>query len=77
MAEFVKHQVAHHFGNAEEEFESAKLGTWLFLAQEILFFGALFVAYTVFRLYYPDTWLEGSKYLDTKMGFYQYLGFTI
>ena len=64
----IKHTVAHHFGSAEQEFDSAQLGMWIFIAQEILFFTGLFVAYTVFRIYYPETWLEGSKYLDSTLG---------
>ena len=33
---------AHHFDTPQQQFESAKLGMWLFLGTEILFFGALF-----------------------------------
>ena len=68
MSGFIKHHVAHHFGTAEQEFESAKLGMWAFIAQEILFFTGLFVAYAVFRLYYPETFVEGAVYLDTTLG---------
>ena len=66
--EIIKHQVGHHFGSAKQEFDSAQLGMWIFIAQEILFFTALFVAYTIFRVYYPETWIEGSKYLDSTLG---------
>ena len=41
ISRFIKHHVAHHFDTAEQEFDAAKLGMWLFLAQEILFFGGL------------------------------------
>ncbi len=64
----IKHHVAHHFGSADQEFDSAQLGMWIFIVQEILFFTGLFVAYTVFRVYYPETWVEGSKYLDSTLG---------
>ncbi|MBJ6724031.1 cytochrome c oxidase subunit 3 family protein [Geomesophilobacter sediminis] len=33
---------------------SARLGIWAFLATELLLFGGLFTAYTVFRISYPD-----------------------
>ena len=66
--EFVKHKVAHHFESAEQEFESAKLGMWTFLVQELLFFSALFVAYAVFRFLYPEMFLEASSHLDWRMG---------
>ncbi|MFT5171277.1 MAG: cytochrome c oxidase subunit 3 [Candidatus Marinamargulisbacteria bacterium] len=64
----IKHHVAHHFDTAEQEFESAKLGMWLFIGQEILFFGALFVAYAVFRSYYPEMFVEAASHLSWKMG---------
>jgi len=38
--------VDHHFENADQQYQSAKLGMWIFLATEILFFGGLFVAYS-------------------------------
>jgi len=64
----VKHKVAHHFDTAEQEFDSAKLGMWFFLAQEILFFGGLFVVYTIFRSLYPEMFLEANQHLSWKMG---------
>lgn len=62
------HHVAHHFGNAKQEFEAAKFGMWLFLITELLFFGALFVAYAVFRWKYPDMFVEAHRILSWKMG---------
>ncbi len=41
---------------------------WLFLAQEVMFFGGLFMAYAVYRYMYPDAWLEGSGALSIKIG---------
>lgn len=64
----IKHEVAHHFDTAEQEFESAKLGMWAFLAQEILFFGGLFVAYIVFRYLYPEMFIDASSHLSWKLG---------
>jgi cytochrome c oxidase subunit 3 len=64
----VEHHVAHHFDTAEQEFETAKLGMWVFLAQEILFFSAIFVAYIVFRFLHPEMFLEASHHLSWKLG---------
>ena len=69
LAEFKKHTVAHHFQDAHQEFESAKIGMWAFIAQEILFFSGIFVAYAIFRFLYPEMFLEGASHLDWKMGF--------
>jgi len=62
------HHVAHHFASESQEFESARLGMWVFLVQELLFFGALFVAYGIFRWWHPETFIEAHKYLSWKMG---------
>ncbi len=63
-----EHHVAHHFENADQEFESSKLAMWLFLVTEVLFFGGLFVAYTVFRWLFPETYIEAHHHLSWKMG---------
>jgi len=55
---------AHHFRDADHEFDTSKVGTWLFLCTEVLMFGGLFVAYFVFSNLYPETFLEGSKHLQ-------------
>jgi cytochrome c oxidase subunit 3 len=60
--------LAHHFETPAQQFDSAKLGMWLFLATEVLFFGALFVAYAVLRSRFPEVFSYASHYLDTVMG---------
>lgn len=60
--------VPHHYDNAEQAYDSTKMGVWLFLISEILLFGALFIGYIVYRNLYPELFLEASKYLDTTMG---------
>lgn len=68
-SEFVEHHVEHHFDNAHQEFSSAKLGMWLFLGQEILFFSALFVAYAVYRYLHPEMFLDANTHLSWELGF--------
>ena len=58
----------HHFVSAEQQFESSKLGMWLFLVTEILLFGGMFVAYAIYRAWYPELYAEASLQLDTVMG---------
>jgi cytochrome c oxidase subunit 3 len=60
--------LAHHFIDMEQQRESAKLGMWIFLLTEILLFGGLFVAYTVFRSMDPDMFYNAHKFLDVRMG---------
>src|SRR6185369_17702154 len=49
--------------------ESVFLGMWAFLATEVLFFGAFFTAYAVYRyLYYDAFAASATHYLDTTLG---------
>ena len=44
---------------------NAKLGIWLFLASEVMLFGALFSSYVLLRTgAAPGTWPHGSQYLN-------------
>lgn len=58
----------HHFVDAEQQFDAAKMGMWIFLVTEILFFGALFAAYIVYRLWYPELFTLASEELNTIWG---------
>ncbi|MGF1468580.1 MAG: cytochrome c oxidase subunit 3 family protein [Sandaracinaceae bacterium] len=58
----------HHFETPSQQFSSAKLGMWAFLAQEVLFFSGLFVAYFVFRFLYPEAFEAGSAQLNRFIG---------
>lgn len=60
--------VAHHFDDAEQQFEAAQMGMWLFLATEVLFFGGMFGGYAVYRSYYPAAFAEGSRHLNLILG---------
>ncbi|MES1255182.1 MAG: cytochrome c oxidase subunit 3 family protein [Acidobacteriota bacterium] len=52
--------LAHHFENLEEQREAATLGMWCFLVTEVLFFGGLFLTYTLYRAWYPDAFAAAS-----------------
>jgi cytochrome c oxidase subunit III len=60
--------IQHHYDDAHHQFESGKLGIWLFLVQEVLFFSALFVAYILYRHHRPEIYAYAHYYLDVKMG---------
>ena len=57
-----------HWETKEQQNESNLLGMWLFLAQEIMFFGGLFTAYAVYRFMYPEAWAEGASHLSVPLG---------
>jgi cytochrome c oxidase subunit 3 len=58
----------HHFDSLEQQHEAATLGMWLFLITEVLFFGGLFLAYMLYRVWYPEAWAEGSYQLNLTLG---------
>ena len=58
----------HHFDTLEQQHEAATLGMWLFLVTEVLFFGGLFMAYMLYRIWYPEAWSIGSSELDIRLG---------
>jgi len=60
--------LAHHFNDTEQQRESAKLGMWIFLLTEILLFGGLFLAYSVYRAWNPDMFYNAHKHLDISLG---------
>ncbi len=60
--------LAHHFDTPEQQFDSGKLGMWLFLVTEILFFSGLFCAYAIFRALRPEVFEGCSQFLNTKLG---------
>ncbi|WP_010587463.1 cytochrome c oxidase subunit 3 family protein [Schlesneria paludicola] len=60
--------LAHHFESAEQQFDSGKLGMWLFLVTEIMFFSGLFCAYAVYRSAHPEIFVYAHKFLDTNLG---------
>jgi cytochrome c oxidase subunit 3 len=53
----------HHFETMPQQKEAAVLGMWTFLLTEILFFGGLFMAYMLYRMWYHDAFVAGSTSL--------------
>jgi cytochrome c oxidase subunit III len=60
--------LAHQFDSLEQQKESSTLGMWFFLAQEMLFFGGLFVTYLLYRWRDPAAFAAGSHELDILLG---------
>lgn len=58
----------HHFEDMGQQQESDSIGMWMFLVQEIMFFGGLFTVYLVFRSRYPMAFAAGSNHLDAFYG---------
>ncbi|QDT95158.1 cytochrome c oxidase subunit 3 [Gimesia aquarii] len=61
-------RLAHHFDSHQQQFDTGKLGIWLFLVTEVLFFSGLFGFYAVYRSLHPEVFLYASQFLDTVLG---------
>jgi len=60
--------VHEQFDDIEQQRNAAQLGMWIFLATEVLFFGGLFLGYTVYRSLYPDTFAAASHHTEVVLG---------
>src|SRR5215510_564607 len=60
--------LAHQFDDPAQQHEASSLGMWAFLLTEVMFFGGLFVGYTVYRTAYQAGFVEGSQHLDVLLG---------
>jgi cytochrome c oxidase subunit 3 len=58
----------HHFATEAQQRNAASLGMWVFLAQEVMFFGGMFCAYLVYRYKYFADFAAASKSLQILPG---------
>jgi cytochrome c oxidase subunit III len=56
------------FETLEQQKDAATLGMWVFLVTEVLFFGGLFLTYTINRHYYFTAFGIGGNMLDLTLG---------
>ena len=61
-------ELRHHFVDLPAQKEASSLGMWLFLVTEVLFFGGMFTAYTVYRSTFRSAFEGASNLLDIKLG---------
>jgi cytochrome c oxidase subunit 3 len=60
--------VAEHLASYEQQVEVGRLGMWLFLATEIMIFGAIFLSIAVYRLIYWEDLAEATHHLKLWIG---------
>jgi cytochrome c oxidase subunit 3 len=58
----------HQYEDMEQQNESYLVGMWSFLVTEIMFFGALFVIYTLYRSNYQQDFWDAHHHLNVAMG---------
>jgi cytochrome c oxidase subunit 3 len=56
------------FDTAEQQKDASTLGMWIFLITEIMFFGGMFLAYTIYRATYPTVFAVASSTLNVYIG---------
>jgi len=60
--------VYHQFETYDQQTESYVVGMWCFLVTEIMFFGALFLVYTLYRWQFQKDFFAAHHELDVMMG---------
>src|SRR5215813_2444450 len=56
------------FDTPEQQKDCSTLGMWVFLITEIMFFGGMFLAYTIYRQWYPEIFAICSTSLNAPLG---------
>ena len=56
------------FDTEAQQKDASTLGMWVFLITEVMFFGGLFTAYTVYRRAYADAFAVASSTLNVTIG---------
>ena len=56
------------FDTAGQQKDASTLGMWIFLITEVMFFGGMFAAYTVYRNWYPMVFAVASTSLNAPIG---------
>ena len=58
----------HHFIDMPQQQEASILGMWIFLVTEVMFFGGMFLAYILYRMWYYQGFAEASHHIDLFWG---------
>jgi cytochrome c oxidase subunit 3 len=56
------------FDTAEQQKDASSLGMWAFLITEVMFFGGMFLAYSLYRSTYPHVFAVASSSLNVYIG---------
>jgi cytochrome c oxidase subunit 3 len=60
--------VEMQYASAEHQASTAIAGVWLFLTTEVLFFGALFLTFLVYRVLHPAGFAEATEHTELAIG---------
>lgn len=62
----MENTTVHHLEHRDDE--ASRIGMWLFIFSELLFFGGLFIVYSVFRYQHQDAFHLAARELNRTMG---------
>ena len=54
-------ELRHHFESMAGQHEASAFGMWVFIAQEILFFGGMLTAYAIYRNLFYDAFAAAQS----------------
>lgn len=58
----------HQFDDPLQQYDSSMIGMWSFLLTEVMFFGGMFCAYSIYRAKYPEAFASTSHYMNVTLG---------
>jgi cytochrome c oxidase subunit 3 len=58
----------HQYEDMAQQSEAYMVGMWTFLVSEVMFFGALFLVYTLYRWNYQEDFYIAHEHLDWRIG---------
>jgi cytochrome c oxidase subunit 3 len=61
-------ELAHHFADLPQQKDAARLGMWIFLATEVMFFGGVLLTYAVTRTKYLPEFRAGALQQNVPLG---------
>lgn len=61
-------KLQHHFEDIPKQAHAAKLGMWLFIGSEVLFFAGLFTLYAAYRAHHPEIFRMGVAHNNLVLG---------
>jgi cytochrome c oxidase subunit 3 len=68
LSEAATLDLREQFRTPEQQRETASIGMWVFLITELMLFGGLFMAFTMYRMYYSQAFDAGSADMDIVLG---------
>jgi cytochrome c oxidase subunit 3 len=61
-------RAATPYESLAQQADAARLGIWVFIASELVFFGPLFTGYVYGRMHFPEAFAAASRHTDVVLG---------